>query len=121
MSGRVAVLVWEENRPWVSALRQKGFSVPWVEEPKNDLHKQIPASEPDVLVVDLTRLPERGKDMVADLAGKGKLEGIPVILVTDKVSAARGLKGKVGTIEVVGPKRLVGAVRQVLEAKGAKT
>src|ERR671914_702781 len=100
MTARVAVLVWEENRPWVSALRQKGFSVPWVEEPKNDLHRQIPGVEPDVVLVDLTRSPEKGRDMVAELAGEGHLKGVPVVVVSDKNSAARGLKAKVERLVV---------------------
>src|SRR5688572_13060796 len=107
MTARVAVLVWEENRPWVSALRQKGYSVPWVEEPKNDLHKQIPGVEPDILLVDMTRQPERGRDMVADLAGGGHLNGVPVVLVSDKESPPRGLKGKVKTLIVTSPKKMI--------------
>jgi DNA-binding response OmpR family regulator len=114
MTARVAVLVWEENRPWVSALRQKGYSVPWVEEPKNDLHKQIPGVEPDLLIVDLTRQPDKGKEMVADLAGGGHLNGVPVVLVSDKDSAGRGLKAKVKTLVVTRPKNMLGTVRQAL-------
>ena len=115
MTARVAMLVWEENRPWVSALRQKGYSVPWVEEPKNDLHKQIPASEPDILLVDLTRMPERGKGMVADLAKGGHLQKVPVIVVADSDGAARGLKGKVRKLVLTSPKKIVTTVRQTLD------
>ena len=114
MTARVAVLVWEENRPWVSALRQKGYSVPWVEEPKNDLHKQIPGVEPDVLLVDLTRQPERGRDMVADLAKSGHLDGIPVIVVTDKKSATRGLGGKVKNLISTSPTKIISTVKTAI-------
>ena len=111
---RVVVLCWEESRPWVSALRQKGFSVPWVEEPKGDVHKQIPATEPDLLLVDLTRLPEQGKQMVADLADLGALKGVPVILVSERSGASRGLKAKVPTISVSTPGKIISAVTAAL-------
>ena len=111
----VAVLCWEENRPWISALRQKGYSVPWVEEPKGDVQKQIPAIEPELLIVDMTRLPERGKNMVAILANAGSLKGIPVILVSDKANAAHGLKGKVDNIVVSTPGKILSTVKSFLK------
>lgn len=114
MTNRVAVLCWEESRPWVSALRQKGYSVPWVEEPKGDVHKQIPDIEPDLLLVDLTRLPERGKEMVSSLADKGALNGVPVVLVSEKNSAAHGLKGKVDLLSVAPPTKIISAVKTAL-------
>ena len=114
---KVAVLCWEESRPWVSALRQKGFSVPWVEEPKGDVHKQIPAVEPDLLIVDLTRNPEKGKSMVAYLADAGSLEDVPVILVSERSSVARGLKAKVGALSVTTPGKIISAVKAALGQK----
>lgn len=114
---KVAVLCWEESRPWVSLLRQNGFSVAWVEEPKGDVHRQIPGVEPDVILVDLTRMPERGKGMVADLAEKGSLKGVPVILVSEKNSAARGLKGKIANLTVTPPAKIISAVKSALAAK----
>lgn len=116
MTARVAVLCWEENRPWVSALRQKGYSVPWVEEPKNDLHRQIPGVEPDLLVVDMTRLPERGRAMIADLAKGGHLKGVPVIVVSDSTSATRGLKAKVKTLLQSKPDKIIASVRSALDS-----
>lgn len=108
----VCVLVWEENRPWISALRQKGFSVPWVEEPKGDLYKQIPQMQPQVVVADLTRLADQTKEMLLDLAAD--LKGVPVILVSEKNSAARGLKGKIEILTTSPPSKLISAVRAAL-------
>ena len=119
MTARVAVLCWEENRPWVSALRQKGYSVPWVEEPKNDLHRQIPGVEPDIVLVDLTRSPERGKEMIADLAGGGYLKGVPVVVVSDKNSAAKGLKGKVEKLVVSTPRKIITSVKAALSSRSS--
>ncbi|MGH9195931.1 MAG: hypothetical protein ACRD1T_09350 [Acidimicrobiia bacterium] len=113
---KVAVLCWEESRPWVSSLRQNGFSVPWVEEPKGDVHRQIPGVEPDVIVVDMTRMPERGKQMVTDLANRGSITGVPVILVSEKASASRGLKGKVKNLTVTAPGELIKTVKAILAA-----
>lgn len=112
---KVAVLCWEESRPWVSALRQKGYSVPWVEEPKGDVHRQIPGIEPDLLLVDLTRAPEIGKEMVADLADEGALKGVPVILVSENAGASRGLKGKVAGLTVTTPAKIISAVKSALK------
>lgn len=113
----VAVLCWEENRPWVSALRQKGFSVPWVEQPKGDAYQQIPAVSPDVLVVDLTRLPEQGREMVIDLADRGELRGVPVILVSESANASKGLRSKLENLVVAPPTKVVSAVRTAMESR----
>lgn len=101
----------------MSALRQQGFSVPWVEEPKGDVHRQIPAIEPDVLVVDMTRLPERGKEMVASLADEGVLAGVPVVLVSEKNNVKHGLKGKLDSLVVAAPGDIITAVNSVLKPK----
>lgn len=111
----VAVLCWEENRPWVSALRQKGFSVPWVEEPKGDSYRQLKMVEPQLVLVDLTRDAEQGKAIITDLADRGDLDGVPVVVVSDKSTAARGLKGKVKKISVTTPKRIISAVKSAME------
>jgi len=108
---RVAVLCWEESRPWVSALRQSGFSVPWVEEPKGDAHRQVASIEPDVLVVDLTRLPEQGADMVGILAGEGTLDEVPVVLVSDDGAGPEGLTDKVRHMTLTTPKKMISAVQ----------
>ncbi|HEX2149933.1 MAG TPA: hypothetical protein VHI31_07180 [Actinomycetota bacterium] len=114
MTMRVAVLCWEESRPWVSALRQGGFSVPWVEEPKGDAHRQVAGIEPDLLLVDLTRLPEQGADMVSVLAGEGTLDGVPVVLVTSNAADAGGLSDKVPHLTVTTPKKMISAVEAAL-------
>lgn len=111
----VAVLCWEENRPWVSALRQKGFSVPWVEEPKGDAYKQLKTVEPQLVLVDFTRESDQGKAIVTDLARRGDLDGIPVVIVSDKPTAARGLKGKIKNISVTTPTKIISAVKTAME------
>lgn len=117
MNARVAVLCWEESRPWVSALRQQGFSVPWVEEPKGEVHRQIPSVEPDVLVVDMTRMPERGREMIVSLADEGALRGVPVVLVSEKNNAQHGLKGKLDSVAVTSPGEIISAVNAALKRK----
>ena len=117
MISKIAVLCWEESRPWVSALRQNGYSVPWVEEPKGDSYKQIPRLEPDLVLIDLTRLPDQGKAMAVTLAGNDALSGIPIVVVSEKDSAARGLKGKVENLVLTNPSDLVTAVKSALSGK----
>lgn len=112
MMAGVAVLCWEENRPWISALRQKGFSVPWVEEPKGDAYQQIRDLSPEALIVDFTRSPEQARAILLDLAPD--LKGVPVILVSDKDSASRGLKGKIQTLITTPPSKLISAVKSAL-------
>jgi AmiR/NasT family two-component response regulator len=114
MTAKVAVLCWEENRPWVSALRQNGYSVPWVEEPKADLYRQIPSADPDVVIFDLTRMADRVREMMVELSGKAGMKGVPFIAVADKTSAARGLKSKVDGLIVTTPKKIVATVKSAL-------
>jgi pimeloyl-ACP methyl ester carboxylesterase len=117
MISKIAVLCWEESRPWVSALRQNGYSVPWVEEPKGDSYKQIPRLEPDLVLIDLTRLPDQGKAMAVTLAGNDALSGIPIVVVSEKDSATRGLKGKVENLVLTNPSDIVTAVKSALSGK----
>lgn len=114
MTQRVAVLCWEESRPWVSALRQQGYSVPWVDEPKADVQRQVDNTEPDLLLVDLTRLPEEGVSTVGSLAGAGSLTGIPVVCVTSDGQPSDGV-GELGSdVSVCGPEGLIAAVQAAL-------
>src|SRR5688500_5055131 len=116
MPGKVAVLCWEESRPWVSVLRQEGYSVPWVDEPKADVAKQVSDSPPDALVVDLTRNPEDGEATVSTLASSGTLPGIPVVAVVED-AASNGLAGKVDALYQTTPAEIVAAVRAALAAR----
>lgn len=109
----VAVLCWEENRPWVSRLRQQGVSVPWVEQPKGDAYLQIPDVEPELLVVDLTRSPDQGREIVLELADE--LPQVPVVLVSDSASADKGLRSKVGRIITATPRDFVDVVTSALQ------
>jgi DNA-binding response OmpR family regulator len=113
---RVAVLCWEESRPWVSALRQKGFSVPWVDEPRAEVQR-MPAVEPDLLLVDLTRMPDVGKGSIESLAAQGLLEGVPVVLVSSTDDVSDGLRGKVDALTVTSPTKIISAVRSALSGR----
>lgn len=117
MSKKVAVLCWEESRPWVSALRQKGYSVPWVDEPKNEVGRQFADAQPDVLLVDLTRLPEQGEGIVSTLASNGTLTGVRVVLVMGDDVTSNGLTGKVDGLSVTTPAKIVSAVKAALGGK----
>lgn len=117
MISKVAVLCWEESRPWVSSLRQNGYSVPWVEEPKGDAYKQIHKLEPDLVLIDLTRLPEQGKAMAVALSAHEALSGVPIVVVTQKDSAARGLKGRVSNLVLTNPSEMITAVKSALSGK----
>jgi DNA-binding response OmpR family regulator len=117
MNAKVAVLCWEESRPWVSALRQNGYSVPWVEEPKGETYKQIPKIEPDLVLVDLTRRPDQGKAMAIGLAESEALDGVPIVVVVGKDSAARGLKGRIKNLVLTKPSDMVTAVKSALSEK----
>jgi DNA-binding response OmpR family regulator len=117
MIKKVAVLCWEESRPWVSALRQMGYSVPWVDEPKNDVARQLADAQPDVLLVDLTRLPEQGEGAVSALASRGTLAGVRVVLVRSDGETDNGLTGKLDGVSVTTPKKMVSAVKAALARK----
>lgn len=113
----VVVLCWEENRPWVSMLRQKGVSVPWVEQPKGDAYLQIPEIEPEVLLVDLTRSPDSGREIVLELADD--LPGVPVVLVSESARADKGLRSKIKTIITAKPGEIVDVVTSALVGDSA--
>lgn len=117
MTKKVAVLCFEESRPWVSSLRQQGYSVPWVEEPKAEVQKQVSDILPDVLLVDVTRTPELGEGMVTTWAKQGSLDGVPVVLVYGDESATNGLSGKVDGVSVTTPDQIIDAVKAALGAK----
>ncbi|MEX2587876.1 MAG: hypothetical protein WD602_07795 [Actinomycetota bacterium] len=119
MTLRVAVLCWEESRPWVSALRQQGYSVPWVDEPKADVQRQMANSEPDVLVVDLTRLPQQGMSVLEALADKGLIAGIPVVLVTPDGKPAEGVAELDVDYRTCGPGDMTAAVQALAERQQA--
>lgn len=116
MNEKVAVLCWEESRPWVSALRQSGFSVPWVEEPRADVQRQVAATEPDLLLVDLTRTAAQGIATVGLLAKAGALSGIPVVLVGSGEDT-EDLSGTVDRLTVTSPEKMIAAVKAVLSQK----
>lgn len=117
MTKKVAVLCFEESRPWVSSLRQQGYSVPWVEEPKAEVQRQVSDIQPDVLLVDLTRTPELGEGMVRTWATQGSLDGVPVILVCAEDGATNGLTGKVEDVSVTTPQKMLAAVKAVLAGR----
>ncbi|MGQ0678237.1 MAG: hypothetical protein ACT4OM_01020 [Actinomycetota bacterium] len=117
MTARVAVLCFEESRPWVSALRQGGFSVPWVEEPKAEFQRKIGDAPPDLLLVDLTRMPELGEGMVAHWAAQGGLAGVPVVLVCPQGDETNSLTGKVDDLSMTTPQDIVSAVKAALVRK----
>ena len=115
MAEKVAVLCWEESRPWVSSLRQAGYSVPWVEEPTGDVARQVSTTPPDLLLVDLTRQPEEGAATVSALASARALAQIPVVLVVADGAAPDGLADKIDRLVLTTPGSLVASVRQALD------
>lgn len=98
----------------MSALRQNGYSVPWVEEPSLEAHKQVPEVPLDLLVVDLTKFPQQGKEMVASLASDGILNGVPVVLVSQDGAGPEDLEGSVDSVIVTSPQQMISAVESTL-------
>ena len=79
--------------------------------------ESIRESPPDLFLIDLTRLPDQGKAMAVVLAGNEALSGIPIVVVSEKDSATRGLKGKVENLVLTNPSELVTAVKSALSGK----
>jgi CheY-like chemotaxis protein len=117
MNAKVAVLCWEASRPWVSALRQNGYSVPWVEEPKGDAYRQIPGLGADVVLVDLTRQAERTREMVIDLAGREELKEVPIVVVSEKQGTLQGLRAEPEKLILAKPSGIIAAIKSALSAK----
>lgn len=107
-------MCWEESRPWVSALRQQGYSVPWVDEPKAELKAPATGFEADLLVVDLTRLPDQGGDVPDALAAADVLAGVPIVMVT---SDGKQVDGLGAAVTFAGPDTMIAAVETALAEK----
>lgn len=114
MTSRIAVICWEESRPWVSALRQKGYSVPWVEEPRGDIHKQLASVQPDLVILDLTKLADQATQILAEMGSDGLLDGVPVVAVSPDGAGPEELPGSSGSITVTTPSRIIPAVEEAL-------
>jgi hypothetical protein len=55
--------------------------------------------------------------MAVTLAGNDALSGIPIVVVSEKDSATRGLKGKVENLVLTNPSDIVTAVKSALSGK----
>jgi CheY-like chemotaxis protein len=93
---RVRVIHWRaaEAVALIEACRGAGFDVEYLEGDGGAICRAIRANSPDVVVIDLTRLPSHGKEVAVWLRGAKSTRDIPIVFVDGdplKVAAVREL------------------------------
>ena len=93
---RVRVIHWNaaEAAPLIEGCRGAGFDVEYLEGDGGAICRAIRANPPDIVVIDLTRLPSHGKEVAVWLRGTKSTRDIPIVFVEGaplKVAAVREL------------------------------
>lgn len=93
---RVRVIHWRaaEAGPLIEACRGAGFEVDYLEWDGGAVCRAIRAKLPDVVVIDLSRLPSHGREVAVWLRGAKSTREIPIVFVGGdalKVAAIRQL------------------------------
>jgi CheY-like chemotaxis protein len=80
---RVRVIHWRagEAAALIEACRGAGFEVEYLERDGGAICRAIRANPPDVVVIDLTRLPSHGKEVAVWLRGAKSTRDIPIVFV----------------------------------------
>jgi CheY-like chemotaxis protein len=93
---RARVIHWKEAEagPLIEACRGAGFDVDYLERDGGAICRAIRSNPPDVLVIDLSRLPSHGKEVAVWLRSAKSTRAIPIVFVGGdavKVAAIREL------------------------------
>ena len=91
---RVRLYHWKaaEAGPLIAALKGAGYSVDYEETHTPTMFREVRESPPDAFVVDLTRSPSHGRELVVALRGSKKTRHVPVVFVDgdpEKVEVVR--------------------------------
>lgn len=78
---RVRVIHWRaaESGPLIEAYRGAGFEVEYLERDGGAICRAIRAKPPDVVLIDLTRLPSHGKEVAVWLRNTKSTRDIPIV------------------------------------------
>ena len=101
---RVGVIHWRaaEAAALIAACREGGFEVEYLGGDGKTVCHAIRAKRPDVVVIDLSRLPSHGKEVAVWMRGAKSTRDIPVVFVGGeplKVAAIRDLLPDAGYCE----------------------
>ncbi len=91
---RVRVVHWNaaEAAPLLATLRAAGHQVEYAAGDGGAVYRAIKQSPPDVVVIDLSRLPSHGRELATGLRGARATRHVPLVFVggaADKVEAVR--------------------------------
>jgi CheY-like chemotaxis protein len=103
---RVRVIHWRatEAAPLIEACRGAGFEVEYLEGNGSAVCRAIRTKPPDVVVIDLTRLPSHGREVAGWLRGRKSTRDIPVVFADgDPLKVAAALKHPVQRVHAVTP------------------
>jgi CheY-like chemotaxis protein len=82
---RVRIIHWRaaEAAPLIEACRGAGFDVEYLERDGGAICRAIRSNPPDVVVIDLTRLPSHGKEVAVWLRGRKSTRDIPIVFADE--------------------------------------
>src|SRR5580658_8724438 len=89
---RVRLFHWraEEAEPLLSLLKAAGYSVDY-KEPVSS-YREVRASPPDAVVIDLSRLPSHGKEVAVFLRGSKATRHVPIVFVGGEPEKVEGVR-----------------------------
>jgi hypothetical protein len=89
---RIRVFHWraEEAKPLLTVLEAAGYSVDY-KEPVSS-YREVRASPPDAVVIDLSRLPSHGKEVAVFLRGSKATRHIPILFVGGEPEKVEGVR-----------------------------
>lgn len=91
---RIHLIHWKikEHPETIQLLQDLGYEVEADLPQSNTFFKDLRANPPDIMVIDLSRLPSQGRDMAINLRAHKTTEQVPIIFVDgaeDKVASVR--------------------------------
>ena len=80
---RIHIIHWQKNESenYASILRKLGYQVDCSLPENAQFFKSLRASPPDLMIIDLSRLPSQGRDIAINLRSQKSSQNIPVIFV----------------------------------------
>lgn len=120
MKGNLLLVQWDKSAAKMKAeqLRAAGWAVEIESEDGAQAYKLIRANPPDVVIIDLTRLPSHGRVTAEALPGVKATRDLPIIFVDGKPEDVEKTRAKVSGAVFVTSVQLVDKLSKL--AKGAK-
>jgi hypothetical protein len=111
---RIRLFHWraEEAKPLLTLLKAAGHSVDY-KEPVSS-YREVRASPPDAIVIDLSRLPSHGREVAVFLRGSKATRHIPIVFVGGEPEKIEGVRRVLPDAVYTPVARLRGALRTAI-------